>query len=381
MYCMKILILAYDWRGFSLNDSKEVLRRLNRDGFDPENNIIHFLQIGPVSGNNVISKNVTSKVIKFPFQHARPISDFFLGIVAIIFIVKKRFTPDLIVSADASMLWWVNFFNKKRFKVCIFINGLNRVWAKKTGSVLRYLYVVFTEFLARGRIDHAMTISRDSFEYAKKYLKMKEKSIHFFTPQTFEHDKDISLQKSKEIKKQMKISDDAIVLLTVSRLEKEKGIDLLIEAFSTQESFTHLVIVGDGSMAQELKDKCIKLSISERVHFVGAVNHDDVWSYYYFADLYIQPSRSEALGLSLLESMLSGVLVGAFPVGGLRDSIGEHLDRGWFFDVKNFSQSLKEVVDKIKLKDDNLKGVIDRAEFYVREKIKQTPKIQSFISI
>ncbi|QQR76785.1 glycosyltransferase family 4 protein [Candidatus Nomurabacteria bacterium] len=378
---MKILILAYDWRGFSLHDSKEVLRRLNRDGFDPENNVIHFLQVGPVSGDKVISKNVTSKVIKFPFQHARPLSDFFLGIVAIIFIVKRKFIPDLVVAADAALLWWVNFFKKERFQVCIFINGLNRVWAKKTGSKARYWYVVLSELVVRRRIDHAMTISRDSFEYAKNYLKIKEESIHSFTPQTFEHIPEFSKLKSVEIKRQLGISDESMTLLTVSRLEKEKGIDLLIEAFSTQDTRAHLVIVGEGSMMKELKDRCKELNIHDRVHFVGAVNHDAVWSYYYFADLYIQPSRSEALGLSLLEAMLCGVLVGAFPVGGLRDSIGEQLNRGWFFDEHNFSQSLKEIVERIKNKDGNVGDVVARAKMYVHEKIKQAPKIQSFISI
>ncbi len=105
------------------------------------------------------------------------------------------------------------------------------------------------------------------------------------------------------------------VLLMVSRLTEEKNIGLALEAFKTvKKEFpdTGLVIVGSGPE---------KFEKQEGVVFVGW--QDDLISYYKSADVFVQTSKFEGYGLSLVEAGLCGLPVVTTKVG-----IAEELKAG-----------------------------------------------------
>jgi len=97
------------------------------------------------------------------------------------------------------------------------------------------------------------------------------------------------------------------VCLMVSRLTKEKNIGLALEAFKeVRKKFpdTWLVVVGSGPE---------KFEAQRNVVFVGW--QEDLVSYYKTADVFIQTSKFEGYGLSLVEAGLSGLQVVSTPVG------------------------------------------------------------------
>ncbi|MCI0642797.1 MAG: GT4 family glycosyltransferase PelF [Gemmataceae bacterium] len=105
--------------------------------------------------------------------------------------------------------------------------------------------------------------------------------------------------------------------VTVARLSPEKDIANLLRAaqrvLSAVPGF-HLEIAGDGPCRAELEALSKELGIADRVKFLGEIrNVQDVLSR---ARLFVLPSRTEGISLTLLEAMACGLPVVATDVGG-----------------------------------------------------------------
>ena len=100
-----------------------------------------------------------------------------------------------------------------------------------------------------------------------------------------------------------------------------------------------LVIVGDGSQKYTLRSKIQKLKLEDNIKIVGWV--EKPWKYYEHADLYIQTSKYEGFGMSLLEAGYVGLPIVSTDVG----LVGEVLKPGESVVVINKNKS--EVVNKI----------------------------------
>jgi glycosyltransferase involved in cell wall biosynthesis len=113
---------------------------------------------------------------------------------------------------------------------------------------------------------------------------------------------------------------DGPVIGTIARLEAAKGVDLFIEALAALPGVTG-VIIGTGPDAAALQNTVSSLGISDRVEFVGWA--DDARSWLPSFDVFVLPSRLEALPMSIVEAMLAGVAVVSTDVGGVRELIDE----------------------------------------------------------
>jgi glycosyltransferase involved in cell wall biosynthesis len=106
------------------------------------------------------------------------------------------------------------------------------------------------------------------------------------------------------------------VILWVGRFDPEKGVDVLIRAWqrAALEQAT-LVLVGNGVERSALEALTAEHEASARtIVFRGFVDH--VEDFYWVADLFVLPSRSEGLSNALLEAMAHGLAVVATNVGG-----------------------------------------------------------------
>lgn len=109
-----------------------------------------------------------------------------------------------------------------------------------------------------------------------------------------------------------------------SRLSGAKGIPDAIHAFArvhAEHPFTRLEIVGDGVDYQKLVRLAREKDLGESVVFHG--HQHNVFDYMARFDLFIQPSRNEALGLSIIEAMSTALPVIATNAGGIPEVVDD----------------------------------------------------------
>lgn len=94
--------------------------------------------------------------------------------------------------------------------------------------------------------------------------------------------------------------------LTVGRIIKVKGIQHLIKAYRQIKTDFELIIVGDGE-PDFIKELTELARGDERVRFLGFKKGEELGQLYAHTYVYVQPSESEGLPLTVLEAMSNGV--------------------------------------------------------------------------
>lgn len=125
---------------------------------------------------------------------------------------------------------------------------------------------------------------------------------------------------------------DSILIGTASVLRPEKGLDTLLEAFAGIRHLgpgRRLVIVGSGPEESRLLALAQKLALDTACHFEPAVA--DVAPWLRSFDIFVLPSRSEALSNSLMEAMACGCAPVASRTGGNPELV-EHSQNGLLFE-------------------------------------------------
>jgi len=139
-------------------------------------------------------------------------------------------------------------------------------------------------------------------------------------------------------------------IVFVGRISPEKGVHVLIEAFAKvagRHPSADLQLVGPEWIApanfivevsddplvrglsryyetpypEFLRNLAHQLGIASRVHFVGAVPHEELQSVYRGATILVNPSFSESFGMTVVEAMAAGVPVVAGCVGGMKETV------------------------------------------------------------
>ncbi|MCB9810537.1 MAG: glycosyltransferase [Candidatus Nomurabacteria bacterium] len=98
------------------------------------------------------------------------------------------------------------------------------------------------------------------------------------------------------------------IFITASRLEYVKGVDILVEIFIRYVQSGgrgNLIIFGEGSIEEILKDKVRKAGLTERIIFSGVT--DNLCQELSSATAYLSCAKQESLGVSLIEALSAGL--------------------------------------------------------------------------
>lgn len=123
-----------------------------------------------------------------------------------------------------------------------------------------------------------------------------------------------------------------LVIGVVSVLRPEKALHLLLEAFAGIRDLTPglvLLIVGSGPEEQSLRQLSDRLGIAGQCVFQPSTNQVAEWLR--AIDVFVLPTRSEALSNSIMEAMSCGCCVVASRVGGNPELV-EHGKTGLLFE-------------------------------------------------
>lgn len=174
-------------------------------------------------------------------------------------------------------------------------------------------------------------------------------------------------KKDLSVKRKYKI--DGPFLLFVGRLAPEKGIDLLINAMPQvikNNPKTKLLIIGEGTLKDKLKEQVKKLGIEKNIIFIGWVNNKDLPKYYATADLFVCPSLREGLGLTFAEAGLCGCNLIGSNVGGISDIINKNNGLLVKKDFKDIPYKITSLIkNPISDKDRIRKGLIAKFDWEI----------------
>jgi glycosyltransferase involved in cell wall biosynthesis len=127
---------------------------------------------------------------------------------------------------------------------------------------------------------------------------------------------------TSNIRKEFPLEEDDIVIGFIGRIVPAKGLKYLLNALPyLKEEFKSikLLVVGEGSLVEELKEKAKKNNIFDNILFTGG--RRDIPEILASIDIFVMPSTAEGLPNSLLEAMAMGKPVVATEVGGIPELI------------------------------------------------------------
>ncbi|MEM2121037.1 MAG: glycosyltransferase [Candidatus Woesearchaeota archaeon] len=145
------------------------------------------------------------------------------------------------------------------------------------------------------------------------------------------------------------------ILLYAGRLAKEKNLPLLLKLMkSIKTKNVFLILVGSGPEKEFLEDEILKNNLQNKIRIYPATeDYKKLIPYYKAADIFITPSKQEAQGLTILESMASGTPVVCFRNFGTLDFM---IDFHNGLVAKNDSDFIRKT--ELLIKDDNLRKKI-----------------------
>jgi glycosyltransferase involved in cell wall biosynthesis len=114
------------------------------------------------------------------------------------------------------------------------------------------------------------------------------------------------------------------LLGAIGRLSREKGHAHLIDALHMLTGDfpgLRLLLIGDGPLREDLQRRTVAFGLADRVLFAGY--RDQAWVYLPHMSLFVLPSLTEGLPITLLEAMRAGAAIVATEVGGVPAALGE----------------------------------------------------------
>ncbi len=203
-------------------------------------------------------------------------------------------------------------------------------------SLLRSLAVSATGAIARGLktpiralysgADAYACISRD-IERETLACGIARERVHYL-PNAIDmaHFRPADPAERERLRQQFDLPSGRVVCLFVGRLSREKGVLDLLETWRLVQPTDALLVVAGPDMTGHPWDAGVpgrafveRHGLGTSVRFIGPLA--DVASMMQVADLVVQPSHFEALGLSAIEALACGAPLVASAVGGLLDFV------------------------------------------------------------
>ncbi len=214
---------------------------------------------------------------------------------------------------------------------------------------------ILAERLILRYVDQVMSISEDLKKKMVEILSIPTEKINVIVNGVDVEKFNFSMERRQKKRRELGIGDDELVIGTIGRLEPVKNHKMFLQAMpELLKRFPTIkaILVGNGSLRQELTDMAKRLGISEKVLFLGIRN--DVSEILFAMDLFVNTSLTEGICNAILEAMACGLPVIATAVGG-NPEIVHNEETGLLFpteDVAGLVRAIERMLeDEVKRKE------------------------------
>lgn len=333
-------------------------------------------------------------VITHPTQFDVPIFRLGRDIIDVIYtdeaLVKNMFDPELgktltwrsnnlegyhyeIVPINAGFRWLYNKFKSGQYDLIItngyynwkFIFSIiaGKMLAKKNGLRLdtvqfnndrlfkkaykKILYLVLRQF-----VDVFFVVG----SLAKKFLLdlgVKEKTVAYYgyisDNDFFFENSQLTENEKKDLRQSNNITANKKIVLCVSKHSQREAPFDTLEAFKKiSDDNLHLLLIGDGPLHTEVKQKAQELGINN-ITFAGYVHFTKLPLYYSISDLFVHDSHNEPWGVSIQEAISCNLpVVASDKVGAGYDMIVDGKN-GFSFMAGNAIELAEKMEQALKL--------------------------------
>lgn len=239
----------------------------------------------------------------------------------------KEFKPDIVIAHEYGTNTLAAIAHKHQFKYKLFVTCDDNVQMAQEYSWKRRL---LRDFVVR-HTDGIITVSTSTQQFLQQlYPNIKNRFLYFPI-----------IQNDIELQNKIAVTNDIAnryieqynlqnkhTFLFVGRLEPVKCINTIIDTYSEcADEDNILIIVGNGSLENELKSQVKQLNIENHVIFTGGLFGSELYAWYNVADTFILASKREAFGAVVNEAL----------VGGCRCIVSDHCGAHTLITEKNGS--------------------------------------------
>ena len=115
------------------------------------------------------------------------------------------------------------------------------------------------------------------------------------------------IDERKRIREMYGVNEDEFLIGHVGRFDNQKNHSFLIDVFADvvkEKPNSKLMLVGEGHLMQNIKEKVSRLKLDNNVIFTGV--RDDAYKYYNAFDTFVLPSLFEGLPVVSIEAQING---------------------------------------------------------------------------
>ena len=156
------------------------------------------------------------------------------------------------------------------------------------------------------------------------------------------------LEAAKRVRAQLGVRPESLLVGTVGMCRPEKNQQVLLTMMRRLRAArvdAHLVIAGDGPMRPQLERLAAELEVTDRVHFMGAV--EDVRPLLAALDVFVLPSSAvESFSNAALEAMSMGRPVILSNIGGAREMIHDGVE-GYVVNPNELAARLPAIISAL----------------------------------
>ena len=197
-----------------------------------------------------------------------------------------------------------------------------------------------------------------------------------------DHDLFHPMTPSEEFKSRYGLLDENHYLLYVGSENPRKNLPRLVQAFAAaRKQLPNLKLIKIGAPDHPgqyalLQEMIRKLHLEEALQWVGQVSHQDLVSFYNYADAFAFPSLYEGFGLPPLEAMACGTPVICSNAASLPEVTGDAALQVDPMDVDGWVKAIIQVItDKTLQEDLKLRGLERAAKFTWANTVQKTIEV------
>lgn len=200
----------------------------------------------------------------------------------------------------------------------------------KRGSAARNHLYRSMERLAAPWTDYLVTINAEDFEAARVLGGIAPERVLLIpgigvNTELFAEGS-VTAEQVSSLRRSLEIPDEAFVLTQIAEMAPVKRHDHVLAALEqVRDPRVILVLVGDGPLEPQLRERVTALGMTDRVRFAGY--RRDIPTVLAASDALVLASEREGLARSVLEGMAAGLPIIGTDTRGISDAVGP--EAGW----------------------------------------------------